>query len=335
LEQLPLFDKSLFEDEIDISRIYMTITTRGCVFSCSYCSHNFLSRFNHGRDLRRRSVDNVMFELLTMKKRYNYREVGFYDSILTVNKIWTLELMQRYKRQINVPFRAVSHPLCIDEDIAYALKDAGCHRVQFGVQTFDEKTKREVLLRSEANERTLRTFGICDQVGLKYSCDHMFGLPGESEGQQILAARQYSNFKERVRITCFWTTYFPNTDLVSIARDRGMLTDNDVKLINEAKSGCYIAGSHGYLKNKELIKLFQIYEILFRAMPILPKKLINIILDHKLQKIFRYLPKGIALFIIDFIVMFVKKDLSGFQYVNYYLFHIRKKLKKSLKIAGA
>jgi hypothetical protein len=123
--------------------------------------------------------------------------------------------------------------------------------------------------------------------------------------------------------------------LVSIARDRGMLTDNDVKLINEAKSGCYIAGSHGYLKNKELIKLFQIYEILFRAMPILPKKLINIILDHKLQKIFRYLPKGIALFIIDFIVMFVKKDLSGFQYVNYYLFHIRKKLKKSLKIAGA
>jgi hypothetical protein len=70
-------------------------------------------------------------------------------------------------------------------------------------------------------------------------------------------------------------------------------------------------------------------------MPILPKKLINIILDHKLQKIFRYLPKGIALFIIDFIVMFVKKDLSGFQYVNYYLFHIRKKLKKSLRIAGA
>lgn len=331
LEKLPFLDKSLFEQEIDISRMYMTMTTKGCPFACSYCSQNFFAEFYGRRDTRRRSVENVMHELLTMKKRYNYREVGFYDSIFTVNKKWTLELMQRYKKEIRVPFRAIAHPLCIDEAIARALKEAGCHRVQFGVQTFNEKTKREVLLRPEDNERLLKSFGICDRVGLRYSCDHMFGLPGESEEEQILAARTYRNFKNRVRITCFWTTYFPRTDLVDIAKARGMLTDSDVEAINKAKSPCYIAGSHGYV-DKTLVRLFKNYEILFRVMPILPKKVIDFILDHRLQRLFRYFPKAITLFIVDFIVMFAKNDLSGFQYVNYYLWHIKKKLKKKLSI---
>lgn len=328
IEKLPMLDKSLFDDEIDIRRMYMTMTTKGCPYTCSYCSQNFLAKFQGGRDLRRRSVGNVMNELIVMKKRYNYKEVGFYDSILTVNKGWTLELMKRYKQEIGVAFRAISHPLCIDEDIARALKEAGCHRVQFGVQTFNERTKRDVLLRNESNERMLRSFEICDKVGLNYSCDHMFGLIGESEEEQILAAKKYSNFKNRVRITCFWTTYFPRTDMVSIARERGFLTDSDIQSIDKGESPCYIAGSHGYLKNKKLLKLFKNYEIFFRAMPILPKRLIDFILNHNLQRLFRFLPKGITLFIVDFIVMFVRNDLSGFQYVNYYLFHIKKKFKK-------
>lgn len=326
LEKFPLLDKSLFEQDIDISRMYMTMTTKGCPFACSYCSQNFFAEFYGTRDLRRRSPDNVMHELLTMKKRYRFREVGFYDSIFTVNKKWTLEFMKRYKEEIKVPFRAISHPLCIDEDIARSLKEAGCHRVQFGVQTFNEKTKKEILLRPENNERIVRSFELCDKAGLRYSCDHMFGLPGESEDEQLLAAKTYRNFKNRVRITCFWTTYFPKTDLIDIAKNKGVLTDEDIEAINKAQSPCYIAGSHGYVNN-QLVKLFKNYEILFRAMPILPKRLINFILDHNLQRFFRYLPKAVTLFIVDFIVMFAKNDLSGFQYVSYYIFHIRKKLR--------
>ncbi|MCU0666216.1 MAG: B12-binding domain-containing radical SAM protein [Candidatus Omnitrophica bacterium] len=326
LEKLPFLDKKLFEDEVNISRMYMTMTAKGCPYACSYCSQNFMSKFNNTRDKRRRSVDNVMQELIIMKKRYNYREVGFYDSVLTVDKKWTQELMHRYKKEINVPFRAISHPLCIDEDTARSLKEAGCHRVQFGVQTFNEDTKKNYLFRNEKNSKIIQTFEICDKVGLKYSCDHMFGLPGEKEEDQILAARSYAGFRNRVRITCFWTTYFPNTDLVDIAKSLDMLTSSDIEAINKGESPCYIAGSHGYLKNRNLLKVFKNYEILFRAMPLLPKPLVEFILKYNLQKYFKYLPKGLTLFVVDFIVMFAKRDLSGFQYVSYYFWHIKKKL---------
>jgi len=330
LDSLPFLDKALFENEINIQRMYMTMTARGCSFACSYCSHNFLAKFHGQRDTRRRSVDSVIQELCIMKKRYSFREVGFYDSILTVNKPWTLKLLERYKNEIKVPFRAISHPLCIDEDIASALKRAGCFRVQFGVQSFNEQTKCDVLYRPEKNEQILRSFDICDKVKLRYSCDHMFGLPGESEKEQILAAKMYRNFKNRVRITCFWTTYFPKTDLVDIAYSKGLLDKNDIAAINRGESPCYIAGSHGYLKNKEMLQIFKNYEILFRAMPILPSRIIDFIIKYRLQRFFRYMPRPIILFIVDFAVMIAKTDLSGFQYVDYYLLHIRKKISNRL-----
>ena len=108
-------------------------------------------------------------------------------------------------------------------------------------------------------------------------------------------------------------------DLSGFSLDDGRIKA-DIKKINEGKSPCYIAGSHGYVKNEALLKIFRNYEILFRTMPILPERISNFILDRNLQRFIKYLPKSITLFIVDFIVMLAKKDLSGFQYVHYYLY---------------
>lgn len=332
IETLPMFDKELFENEVEISRMYMTLTTKGCFFNCSYCSQNFLNHFNEGLDLRRRSVNNVMRELILMKKRYNYREVGFYDSVLTADKKWFLELMDRYKKEINVTFRAISHPLCIDEEIAIALKEAGCFRVQLGIQTFNEKIRKEILLRHETNKKILRCLEILDDVNLAYSCDHMFGLPGETEEDQIIAARIYGRLKKRVRITCFWTVFFPKTDLVSIAESRGEIDDAKIQSINEAKQAAYIAGQHGSVEDKELIRLNKAYEILYRAIPIMPPRLTQFILDYNIQKSFSSLPKFVVLFFVDLIVCFAKKDLSGFQYMSFYFMHLKRKFKRLVRL---
>lgn len=263
-----------------------------------------------------------------MKKKYNYREVGFYDSILTGKKKWFLELMERYKDEINVTFRAISHPLCIDEEIAVALKEAGCFRVQLGIQTFNAETRKKILLRPETNEKILRCCKILDDVGLPYSCDHMFGLPGETEEDQIMAARIYGKLKKRVRITCFWTAFFPKTDLVTIARERGEIDDVKMQSVNEAKEAAYIAGQHGSVENEELIRKIKAYEILYRAMPIMPERLTRFILDYNMQSYFVYLPKVLTLFFVDLVVCFAKKDLSGFQYMSFYYMHIKRKFKR-------
>ncbi len=61
-------------------------------------------------------------------------------------------------------------------------------------------------------------------------------------------------------------------------------------------------------------------------MPILPGWFVNFLLDYNLHRLIRVLPKQLTLFVVDFSVMFAKKDLSGFQFedntLHEYLRHI-------------
>ncbi|MFH1445575.1 MAG: radical SAM protein [Nanoarchaeota archaeon] len=328
IEKLPYYDKELFEGHVPLDRVYLTVIGRGCLFGCSFCSQNFLRKFNKGLDKRIKSVDNVMRELKIMKEKYNYREVDFKDNILTMNKEWVIELLDRYKKEIGVPFRALSHVLCMDLEIAKALKGAGCHRVQFGIQSLNEETRRKHLLRTETNEEIEKALRACDEAGLEYSCDHMFGLPGETEEDQLLAANFYKTLKKCTRVTCFWTTFFPKTDLVAIARRRNAITDKDIEEINRAKAGYYYL--EGAVKDKELKKHFRNYQMLFRLMPILPEKVVDFILRNNFHKHLYLLPQRAILLPIDLIVSFIKKDNSAFQYMNYYSLHLNKKIKRRL-----
>ena len=328
LNNLPYYDKTLFEKYVPIKRVYLTVTSKGCLFGCSFCSQNFLRKFNKRADLRRRSVDNVIKELKLMKKKYDYKEVDFKDNIFSIDKKWTLEFLKRYKEEIGIPYRALGHVLCMDDDIARALKESGCYRLQFGIQSLNEETRRKHLLRYETNEQIEKALKSCDKVGLTYSCDHMFGLPGEKEEDQIKATKFYKKLKGCTRVTCFWTTFFPKTDLVEIAKKQNIICEKDVAQINNAKAGYYYC--EGAVGDEGLKKTFRNYQMLFRIMPIFPEPMVDFILKYKLHHKLYLLPQTLILLPIDLIVSFAKYDNSAFQYMHYYLLHIKKKIKRKL-----
>jgi anaerobic magnesium-protoporphyrin IX monomethyl ester cyclase len=325
LDCLPLYDKALFEGEMVYGNHYLTVTQKGCPYSCTYCEHNFLRKFDQGLGphLRRRSIDSIISELKTMKARYDFREVDFKDNIFTVDKQWTLDFFKRYKEEINVPFRILSHPLCMDEDIAKAIKEAGVHRVQLGIQSMDEKTRRDTLKRFETNEQIIKCFNALDKYRVNYSIDHIFGLPHETEKEQIEAARVYAKLKFCSRITVFWLTYFPKTDMVAIAQKAGLIDERVIESIEMGKEPTYQT-EQGSLRDKNLQDVFKNYQLFFRMMPVLPKFIINFILDHHLQRYFKYLPRTPILFFADHFVSLARHDYSAIQYLRYYLFQMRK-----------
>jgi len=324
LETLPYYDKTLFEKEIPMNRVYLTVASKGCPCCCSFCSQNFLKKFNKCLDMRRRSVDNVIKELKLAKAKYGYKEVDFKDNIFTTDKKWTLEFLKRYKEEIGVPYRALSHVLFMDKDIAQAMKDSGCHRVQFGIQSMHEETRKKHLLRFETNEQIKKALRACDEVGLYYSCDHMFGLPGEKEEHQVMATKFYKSLKCCTRVTCFWTTFFPKTALVDKAQEMGIINEEDIKKINKSESGYYYA--EGSINDKELKKTFRSYQMLFRIMPILSERMIDWILKRRWHRYLYLIPQKIPLLLIDVIVSFAKWDNSAFQYMHYYWLQIKKKV---------
>ena len=88
MDDLQPNDIDLFKDDINIGNRYYTLSSKGCIISCTFCSQAFYEIFNETRDPRRRSVDLIIDELAEAKKKYNVRLFDFEDNILFSNKKW-------------------------------------------------------------------------------------------------------------------------------------------------------------------------------------------------------------------------------------------------------
>jgi anaerobic magnesium-protoporphyrin IX monomethyl ester cyclase len=272
LDALPHWDKELWEDALDVGAYYLTMSSRGCPYRCTFCFNNFFARLpgkGGGKYVRQRSVEHQMDELRRNHARYRLRYVEFTDDIFTVDKEWVREFTAAYRREIAVPFQCLVHPRFIDRDIARWLKEAGCQHVQMGVQSVDEEYKRRTLLRMEKDDHLRRGLRALRDEGLDAKLDHILGLPGEPRSAQEEARKLYVEFAPR-RIQTFWLTYVPGIDLTRQALADGVLTQEEVDAIDRGESRVF---RHPHLEKRDGTDdgdFYQRFDVLFRAMPFLP-----------------------------------------------------------------
>ena len=323
LDLLPLPNKELFKDYINYRDDYMIMTSRGCIFNCSYCCDSFMNKIYNNKFYRRRSIDSVIEELLVMKKRYNFREVMFFDAFFFTDKEWLRRLLQRYKKEIAVPFKCLGKVTYFDEEVGRLLKESGCYCVDFGMQTLNEVLKRNVLNRHETNKCAEQTFRICDKIGLRYDIDHMFGLPGEQEEDHIKAARLYSQLNYLNRIKCFELTYFPKMQILNSAKDAGLLDEQDIQDIEKGKVGDFF--HENSCKSKMVAKTNKNFKVFYKFLSLLPGSGIKYILKNKIYRSFRFVPSFIVVF-LQILVALRGRDYRYLFYFKYYLLRIKRSL---------
>ncbi len=179
LDTLPAYDKTIWEEYLHIEDRYMTMASRGCPYRCTFCFNNFFAELPEGKKgkyVRLRSPQHMMAELREAKTRYpNLRGVDFQDDVFTTSKQWLKEFLPIYKKEIGVPFQCLTHPQYMDDEVAFLLKDAGCCAVQMGVQSLDEKYKKENLRRYERSDNIVKATRSINLAGLHGKFDHMMG----------------------------------------------------------------------------------------------------------------------------------------------------------------
>jgi len=327
---LPLPDKELFEKEINYQDDYLIMTSRGCPYNCSYCCESYYNRLYQRKFFRRRSVDSVLNELRVMKKRYNFREVMFNDSIFFTNLDWLKELLEKYKSQIGVPFRCFGRVNAFSEEVAELLKWAGCYAIEFGIQTMNENLRRKVLNRPESNQDSHNAFKICDRYEISYDIDHMFGLPEEREEDHIYAAKVYVGLKYLNRIKCHHLIYFPNLAITSLAERKGILSTSDIQLISagEQRTDFFHLSS---VKDANWQRINKSYQTLYKFLPLLSPTQINFIFKHKLQRKLHRLPGAIVIF-LQLLVAIRGKDYRFILYMKYYYWRIKRWIRCRLNL---
>lgn len=320
LNALPYPDKDLFAEHVPFKH-YMTATARGCLFACTFCCHNFLRKLyvkDAARYVRRRSPDHVIGELKLAKRKYNIKFVSFEDDIFTYDKEWLRKFLPRYKQEIGLPYRAITHPLHIDDEIAKLLKETGCYKLEMGVQTFNEEVKRKMMSRIEKNEDIIRAIKACDTYKLNFFVDHMFGF-GETEAELKHALLLYNEYRP-VRVTCYWLQYYPETAVL----DKTGATEEQKKEAAEGKQNTYITG--GSVKDKGAVRMIKNFQFMMKGLRLYPKWMIRFFVSSGMYKMFYIFPP----LPFEFLVALKMKDYRIFNYVGYYTFNFRKLLRKKL-----
>lgn len=233
LDSLPFPDKDLYynghrkfiNNVHGLSGTYTIMGSRGCPNTCSYCQNNYLQKLYKGsKYLRFRNVDNIMQELIAAKEKYNIKTVSFWDDWFTYNKKWLRELLERYKKEISLPFVCYSYPNYIDKETINLLEDAGCRIINLGIQSINESIRKDVLLRHESNDDIIRTISLISRSKLLLYIDLMVGLPRETIEDLLNTAKFFNRYKVNL-INIYWLRHFPKTAITKYIENKEMINE--------------------------------------------------------------------------------------------------------------
>jgi len=200
---------------------------------------------------------------------------------------------------------------------------AGCHHVQLGIESMNEDVRRNVLIRKETNEQIVKGLDTMEEAGLGFSADIMIGLPGESEEDIILAIKTLGKYRRLIRASIFWLQYLPGVAITRMAMDKGVIGKGEERQINEGLQDNYL--STGSVMESSKKRILKTYHIMFRLLPILPRRFIDFLIDSGLFKTFRFVPFQVFFIVcIDVFVSFVKRDYYAKWIMGWYFRQILK-----------
>jgi radical SAM superfamily enzyme YgiQ (UPF0313 family) len=202
LDVLPFPDKEIYYSRYPIFKNgYLIATSRGCPFKCTYCCNNIYYHLysNASRIVRKRSISNVITELELAKSKYGPKFIHFVDDVFNYDQKWLFEFLAIYKDMIGLPFSCYLFPDFVDVQMAEALKESGCFKIQMGVQVVSDDKKKNVLKRSSSQEKIGEAIELLKKKKIYLVCDSIFGFPDETEDELLEKLRERLEWSKRWR----------------------------------------------------------------------------------------------------------------------------------------
>ncbi|TFG22997.1 MAG: B12-binding domain-containing radical SAM protein [Promethearchaeota archaeon] len=309
LDSLPLPDKDLFFKYGAFSIRYYIMTSRGCPYNCSYC-HNHQLREIYANDkpyVRFRSVDNVINELKWALERYKFKKVYFYDDVFGMNLKWLQDFSQKYKKEINKPYKCLLYPQNITKEKLSLLKNSKCKEIDIGLESGNQRVRKDILNRNISDKEMLKSFSLLKESGIQFSTLNIIGVPTETLDD--LMDTFHMNYKIHPKGALFTILYpFPKTKIYDLCFELGELNENGIKIIHKGLSSYR---DRPILKrNFDYVIKFNIFAPIFLK---LPKSLNKYLFRLPPIKFFRIIsiiflttPKNVRTKLFEFILMLLR-----------------------------
>lgn len=207
------------------------ITSRGCPFTCTWCSHGVF-----GRTHRRREVAEVADEVEAIIERYRPERLWYADDVFTLNRPWTIAYAAELgRRGIHVPFECISRADRINEEIADALAGMGCFRLWIGSESGSQRILDAMQRRATVGDIRAKT-AMLQARGIEVGMFMMLGFEGEEERDLSASVEHLKRSAPDIFLTTVaypirGTEYFEQVeDRIRSERPWNRRTDRDLRI---------------------------------------------------------------------------------------------------------
>jgi radical SAM superfamily enzyme YgiQ (UPF0313 family) len=165
--------RSAWRERHDYFSVNM-VTTRGCPYHCNWCAKPI-----YGQRYGVRSASNVADELDWIRRTVRPDHVWFADDIFGLKPGWVASFASEVEaRGCRTPFKIQARADLIDEDVAAALKRAGCETVWMGAESGSQKIL-DAMEKGVKVEQIHSAAAALRKQGMRVSLFLQFGYPGE------------------------------------------------------------------------------------------------------------------------------------------------------------
>lgn len=189
LDALPILDRDLLPMDLyscvigTKPRVASVCSSRGCPFNCTFC-------YNPNRNYRTSSAEKMIEEVEYLVSK-GYEEIFYFDDLfaLTSDKVAKFSRLLREKElKISWGFRSRIDP--ITPELVSEIKQSGCRRIQFGIESGVDKTLQR-LKKGISTLQIREVVKLCHDAGIETVGNFIIGCPGETR-EDILKTLRFS-----------------------------------------------------------------------------------------------------------------------------------------------
>jgi len=155
--------------------ITTVMSTRGCPYQCEFCSNVVF-----GASYRERSPENVLDEV-EQALRLGYERISFADDVFTLDARRVRAICAEIERRgLRFAWECLGRVDTFDDATAAAMKDAGCFRVFFGIESGNDAVLE--LMKKKITAAEARAAVECaHRAGLEVGAFFIVCYPGETD----------------------------------------------------------------------------------------------------------------------------------------------------------
>jgi anaerobic magnesium-protoporphyrin IX monomethyl ester cyclase len=230
LDSLPLPDFSFDEEyhlssneivKVDIipkvKNIYFN-SSRGCAFYCTYCCNEKIKNIYKGEAhyVRRMSIPRLIEHAQHLKSIFREaKSIYFLDEDFAARPVEELvQFSELYPQKVGLPFECLAHPARITKQKMDLLSKAGLWRLNMGVESGSERTRKQVYNRLVSNKAIKRAAEII--CVYPYIVPYYFliiGNPYEEAEDLVATARLISELPTGFHLIIYNLVFFPGSTL--------------------------------------------------------------------------------------------------------------------------